>query len=159
MSRKPKPPVDKPRHPRLRPHPPELSADAAKEWRRVGRLLRERGMLSELDRGLFAAYCQAYGRWAQAERALSEMAKRDPVAGALLVKTANGAPIPNPLVAIAHRAMADMARYAAELGMAPAARARRASATAPRLGKKERQALAAQTAEIGTDWERLLRLN
>jgi phage terminase small subunit len=30
------------------------------------------GMISHLDRAALAAYCQAYGRWAEAERKLKE---------------------------------------------------------------------------------------
>jgi P27 family predicted phage terminase small subunit len=81
-------------------------------------------MLTGLDRAALAAYCQAYGRWITAERALGEMAKRDQLTAGLLVKTTNGNAIQNPLVGTANKAMSDMVRYAAEFGMTPSARSR-----------------------------------
>jgi P27 family predicted phage terminase small subunit len=109
----------------LIPTPPrELSADARKEWKKVSRQLLVVGVLTGLDRTTLAAYCQAYGRWMQAERALAEMATRDPLMSGLLVKTSNGNPIHNPLVSIANKAMADTVRYATELGMTPSSRSR-----------------------------------
>lgn len=81
-------------------------------------------LVSSLDRSAFAAYCQAYGRWAQAERALAAMRERDPHSAGLLVKTTGDNIVQNPLVGIANKAMSDMVRYAAEFGMTPSARVR-----------------------------------
>lgn len=104
--------------------PAELSDDARQEWQAVTPRLYAIGMLADIDRAALAAYCQAYGRWAQAERALAVMAARDAVTRGLLIKTTNGNAIQNPLVGTANKAMADMVRYAAEFGMTPSARAR-----------------------------------
>jgi P27 family predicted phage terminase small subunit len=135
--------------------PPELSADAVTEWRRVGRL--QRGILTELDRGVLTAYCQAYARWAQAERAVREMAARQPLYGGLMIATKNGNVIQNPLVGIANKALSDLARYAAELGMTPSGRARVAAGPGEvRLGKKEETHQHALTAEKGSHWDGLL---
>jgi P27 family predicted phage terminase small subunit len=113
------------------PAPPaELSGDAKAEWRRVAHHLHALGILTTADRAALAAYCQAYGRWRQAERALAEMAKLDPVTGALMIRTKDGNAIQNPLVGTANKAMADMVRYAAEFGMTPSARTRIAGAPA-----------------------------
>lgn len=71
-----------------------------------------------------AAYCQGYGRWQQAERALAKMAETDSAASGMVIKTKSGNAIHNPLVGIANKAMADMVRYAAEFGMTPSARTR-----------------------------------
>lgn len=107
------------------PTPPsELSDDAKIEWGRVSEELFRIGLLSDIDRASLAAYCQAYGRWIQAERAIAEMAKRDHLTAGLLIKTTNGNAIQNPLVGTANKAMADMVRYAAEFGMTPSARSR-----------------------------------
>jgi P27 family predicted phage terminase small subunit len=107
------------------PSPPaELSEDARIEWEYVAARLHVIGCLSEIDRGALAAYCQAYGRWQQAERALAEMAKKDQLTGGLLIKTTNGNAIQNPLVGTANKALSDMVRYAAEFGMTPSARSR-----------------------------------
>lgn len=104
--------------------PAFLSDDAKVEWGRMMQALVAMKLVSSLDRAAFAAYCQAYGRWAQAERALAAMRERDPNAAGLLVKTTGDNIIQNPLVGIANKAMADMVRYAAEFGMTPSARVR-----------------------------------
>lgn len=104
--------------------PPELNDDAKVEWGRVSEELYKLGLLTGIDRAALAAYCQAYGRWMIAERAITEMAKRDPVTQGLLIKTTNGNAIQNPLVGTANKAMSDMMRYASEFGMTPSARSR-----------------------------------
>lgn len=104
--------------------PPELSDDARAEWDRVVEELFRLGIVTNLDRGILAAYCQSHGRWMQAERTLAKMAKMDDSTGALMIKTQGGNTIQNPIVGIANKAMADMARYAAELGLTPSSRGR-----------------------------------
>jgi len=104
--------------------PPHLGKDALEEWERVCVEMYGAGILSILDRGGLAAYCQAYGRWVQAEQALSRMADKDPTNFGLMIKTQSGNAIQNPLVGSANKAMADMVRYAAEFGMTPSARSR-----------------------------------
>lgn len=104
--------------------PPELSEDGLAEWTRVVGELHRTGILSEIDRGALAAYCQAYGRWAQAERAIAKMAEKDPLTSGMMIRTTNGNAIQNPLVGIANKAMSDLVRYAAEFGMTPSARSR-----------------------------------
>ena len=97
------------------PSPPdELSKEALQEWKRIAPLLLAAGMITVIDRAALAAYCQSYGRWAQAERGLA--------AGELVMKTARGNLVYNPLVRIANKAMADMVRFAAEFGMTPSGR-------------------------------------
>lgn len=103
--------------------PPFLSDDAKVEWGRVCSTLFKVGLMTEVDRAALAAYCQSYGRWAQAERQLGELAKKGEVNG-LLMKTTNGNVIQHALVGIANKAGADVVRYAAEFGMTPSARAR-----------------------------------
>ena len=105
------------------PTPPAfLNDDAKVEWGRVCETLFKVGLMTELDRGALAACCQAYGRWAQAERALAGMAGSDDYA--LTISTSNGNAIQNPLVGIANKAAADYVKYAIEFGMTPSARAR-----------------------------------
>jgi P27 family predicted phage terminase small subunit len=117
--------------PALPSPPPHLSDEAKVEWGRISEDLFKVGLLSGIDRAALAAYCQAYGRWVQAEKSLAEMAKRDLLTAGLLIKTTNGNAIQNPLVGIANKAAADMVRYAAEFGMTPSARSR-IDAEAPR---------------------------
>lgn len=115
----------------LRPMPPEHLSDEAKvEWGRVIDELFAIGLVTKLDRAALAAYCQAYGRWAQAEKALA--------AADLVVETSNGNAVQNVLVGIANKAMADMVRYAAEFGMTPSARSRiEATPKEPAKGRKD----------------------
>ena len=96
--------------------PRHLSGDAKAEWRRVTVQLRTQGLITLIDRAALAAYCQAYGRWVQAEEALSK--------SSLLIKTTNGNVIPNPYLHIANRAMDDMRRFMIEFGMTPSSRSR-----------------------------------
>jgi len=104
------------------PSPPaHLNEDAAAEWNRVKDELAAIGILSGLDRAALGAYCQAYGRWAQAEKALAKMSNS---ADGLIIKTVSGNMIQNPLVGVANKAMSDMVRYAVEFGMTPSARVR-----------------------------------
>lgn len=107
------------------PAPPAFLSDEAKaEWTRTADQLYQLGILSKIDRAALGAYCQAYGRWEQAERALARMAERDAVTHGMMIKTTNGNAVQNPLLGTANKAMADMMRYAAEFGMTPSARAR-----------------------------------
>jgi P27 family predicted phage terminase small subunit len=107
------------------PEPPAFLMPGAKdEWWRAGPELHRLGLLTVLDVAVFAAYCQACGRWQQAEELLRQQAERDPETGALVVKTATGSLMQNPLLRVAITAAADMIRYAGEFGMSPAARSR-----------------------------------
>ena len=115
-------PTAEPKPRSRKPSPPaHLNEDAKAEWFRIEDELDAIGILSGLDRSALGAYCQAYGRWSQAERALSKMKNN---ADGLIIKTVSGNMIQNPLVGVANKAMADMVRYAAEFGMTPSSRSR-----------------------------------
>jgi len=62
--------------------PPHLSDEAADEWDRLGPVLHAMGVVTMADRVALAAYCQAYGRWVEAEERLRE--------APLLLKTPSG---------------------------------------------------------------------
>ena len=97
------------------PHAPaHLTKEARAEWRRVARRLHNAGVLTYVDRGVLAVYCQAYGRWAEAERALQ--------LNGMMVETPNGYQQQSPWVNIANKAMEQMIRAARELGLTPASR-------------------------------------
>ena len=96
--------------------PDHLSAEAAAEWNRVTGELATLGLLANIDRAALAAYCQAYGRWVEAEAAIRRIG--------LLAKTTSGNVIQNPLVGIANRAMELMYRFMTEFGMTPSSRSR-----------------------------------
>lgn len=116
--------------------PGHLNADAKREWRRIAKELHLLGLLTKVDRGPFAAYCQAYGIWCEAERALKKSASgKDAHAGGLILETTNGNRIQNPLVGIARRAKFDMVKYATEFGLTPSSRAQ-VAADAPEAVKR-----------------------
>jgi P27 family predicted phage terminase small subunit len=125
--------------------PPEhFGPDATEEWWRIYRKLRNSPSIDpELDRSVLSAYCQAYERWVQAERLIAEQG--------IVVDD-----LMSPAVRIANRALADLTKYAAELGLTPKSRqARLAPPKQPRirpLGKKEQAREDALHAAEGTDW-------
>jgi P27 family predicted phage terminase small subunit len=80
-------------------------------------------VLTMVDRAGLAAYCQAYGRWVEAEERLR--------ATPPLVKTPSGYVQQSPWLSIANKQLELMGRYMAEFGMTPASRSRLA-ATDPR---------------------------
>lgn len=106
--------------------PTHLSSEARTEWRRICKELESLELLTEIDRTALAAYCQAYGRWAQAEKGIKK--------AGLLVKTGQktdsqgnktgGNVIQSPLVGIANTAMEIMRKYLVEFGMTPSSRSR-----------------------------------
>jgi P27 family predicted phage terminase small subunit len=97
------------------PHAPaHLNQAARAEWKRVARRLHNAGVLTYVDRGVLAVYCQAYGRWAEAE---VELRSRGEV-----IETTNGNMVQSPWLQIANKAMEQMLRAAKELGLTPAAR-------------------------------------
>ena len=59
--------------------PPHLSNVAAEEWERLAGTLHGVGVLTAVDRAALAAYCQAYGRWVEAEEKLSAARAMDGV--------------------------------------------------------------------------------
>jgi P27 family predicted phage terminase small subunit len=104
--------------------PPAHLGDAARaEWARPRKKLAPVGLLTALDTGVLAAYCQAYTRWVEAEEQLSRFGP--------VVKTKNGNLVQNPYLAVANRAMEQMLVYARELGMTPSARSRIQLPSAP----------------------------
>jgi P27 family predicted phage terminase small subunit len=96
--------------------PPELSDAGRAEWDRLEKELLRLGLLTTVDRGLFAAYCEAWANFAWATGALAEDG-RTTTAG-------NGTEIPHPAVAIQIRSAELMRKIAADFGFSPADRMR-----------------------------------
>jgi P27 family predicted phage terminase small subunit len=116
---------NEPKPPPKRPPPPGFLSDFAKsEWRRVVDILYGCGLMTDLDVPMLAAYCDAYGRFVEASWTMEELAKSDKVTHGVVVRTANGNPIMNPVLCTLRSSRGDMARYAAEFGMSPASRSR-----------------------------------
>jgi P27 family predicted phage terminase small subunit len=107
------------------PDPPEfLTGYALEEWHRKAPDLHQVGILTVVDDAMLAAYCTAYALWRTAQEQLNRLAEADPTTGGLLMKSPSGYPVHNPLLSIANKARAEMARYAAELGLTPSGRTR-----------------------------------
>ena len=100
----------------LPPPPRHLSAAARREWKRLGQELLILGLVTTIDTGALAMYCQAWGRWLEAEEALRKYG--------VMVKSPNGLPMQSPYLAVANKAMEQMRSLLAEFGMSPASRTR-----------------------------------
>ena len=66
-----------------------LGDEARKEWQRLSKELAELGLLTGLDRGLLAAYCQAHALWVEAVSSIERYGT--------MVKSPNGFPDAEPL--------------------------------------------------------------
>ncbi len=100
--------------------PSHLMKDAKAEWRRMVPILESMGLLSTLDMAALSAYCQAYGRWQQAEREMKRLTKKGTTG--LLIKTMQGNYIQNPLLGIISRNIQLMHKFITEFGLSPSAR-------------------------------------
>jgi P27 family predicted phage terminase small subunit len=97
------------------PPRPDFLSDAAKvEWEYITKELKQLGILSRVDKAALAAYCQAYGRWQEAEEKLKDAPP--------IVKTIQGNVIQHPWLGIANKAIEQMRSFLDSLGMTPAAR-------------------------------------
>ncbi len=84
------------------------------------------GIVSQLDRAALAAYCQAYGRWVEAERQLKETPT--------LIRLPSGYIQPSPWLGIANKQLELMHKFLGELGLSPVSRSR--VSKLPSLGPK-----------------------
>jgi P27 family predicted phage terminase small subunit len=96
--------------------PPHLNKVAKDEWERISVELSAAGVLTNVDRAALAAYCAAYSRWVEAEKAI----KKD---GAVTVSP-KGYQMQSPWVGIANTSLAMMHKYLVEFGATPSSRSR-----------------------------------
>ena len=96
--------------------PVELGPVARREWDRLAAELAPLRILTNLDRAALAAYCGAYGMWAEATEAIQKFGT--------MVKSPTGYPVQSPYVSIANRQAEIMMRIASEFGFTPASRSR-----------------------------------
>lgn len=101
---------------RLPTCPRHLSPTVKTEWKRIAAPMQEAGLLTTVDRAALAAYCQAYGRWVEAERRLAE--------GPALIRTPSGYVQQSSWMSVANKQMEMMGRYMTELGITPSSRSR-----------------------------------
>lgn len=99
-------------------YPKHLTTRAKKEWKRMSVVLFDMGLLTNVDMAALAAYCQLYGRWAEAETKLKKKGEE------FIVITKDGNKIQNPLIGIANTALKLMAKCLIEFGMTPASRSK-----------------------------------
>jgi P27 family predicted phage terminase small subunit len=100
-----------------------LGDEATKEWKRVAKELGDLGLLTRLDRGMLAAYCQAHALWVEAVASIERYGT--------MVKSPNGFAMQSPYVAVANKQVDIMVRIAAEFGMTPSSRSRIRAAGPP----------------------------
>lgn len=111
------------------PEPPaHLSGLARAQWDLTLPLLRKNKILTEIDLNAFAAYCQAYGRWQEAEDYVGKQG--------MVVLAPSGFPVQNPYLAVANKALEQMHKLQVEFGMTPSSRTRVSTAGAG--GKKNK---------------------
>lgn len=96
--------------------PAHLSDEGKREWRRITKQLASADLLTIVDRAALAAYCQAWGRWVEAEESIKKHG--------VLVKSPQGFPMQSPYLCIANKAMEQMQRMLVEFGMTPSSRSR-----------------------------------
>ena len=100
--------------------PSWLTAAAKAEWKRLVPELDSLGLLSGLDRGVFAAYCQAWARWREAE----ELLEKHGLTYEYTNKAGEVNTVNRPEVVTAHKYLLAMTRAAQEMGFSPASRSR-----------------------------------
>ena len=96
--------------------PSWLLPEAKKEWKRLAPSLEAMGILTVWDLENFAAYCQAYARWKEAEEFITQHGS--------IFKTPSGYVQQVPQVSIAQQNLKIMQSLAGEFGLSPATRSR-----------------------------------
>lgn len=115
-------PSDKAKEPQPLPvtptRPPFLSDEAVAEWDRVVPALERLGLITEVDGGALAAYCES---WAVFVSAAIDIRER----GVLIPgQRGRGELVRNPSVQTMRDAASSMRAFATEFGLTPQARAR-----------------------------------
>lgn len=101
--------------PKIPTCPKQLGRSAKAEWRRVAPAMYKLGLLTQVDRAAMAAYCDAYGRWIDAQTEIKEHGT--------IIESQNGFPIQSPYLNVASGAWKQMLAALREFGMTPASRA------------------------------------
>jgi P27 family predicted phage terminase small subunit len=100
--------------PKIPSCPSHLDKEAKKEWKRVSKALYAIGLITELDRGILAAYCESYSRWVAATDNVN-------VEG-MMIECGDGQKL-NPCIRVAKEAYDQMVRTGILFGMSPSSRA------------------------------------
>jgi len=101
---------------------------ASEEWDRIVPLLGPDGLnvLTKADGGALAGYCQSYGIWAAAQKAINDHQAKNQGCLTYDYENKNGAVnrIAIPEIQMARDALAAMKAFAIEFGLTPSARGR-----------------------------------
>ena len=98
--------------------PSFLDAYAVEEWNRLAPRLYEIGVLTPLDRSVFAAYCDSCSEWRRARELMTKGLD------GLVSSKASGNQAKSVLLDIANTAAKNMLKFGVELGLTPSARSR-----------------------------------
>lgn len=111
-------PKNEPKPRPVRPEMPDyLDTEGRKRWEELVSDLESIGVLTVVDREVLGGYCDAFATFVSAKRILD----RD---GWVKKAETSGYEMPSPWVAIRNRAMDDLRRFGAELGIGAASRSR-----------------------------------
>ena len=110
--------------------PAHLDAEARAEWYRIGPQLVKEKRMADVYRAVFAAYCQAWARWVEAEKMIQQH-------GVVISSPKSGYLMQSPFLQVSNKAMAQMMTALTELGLSPSSQSRvtevREPATVSRL--------------------------
>ena len=110
--------------------PPHLDAEAKREWRRMARELDDLGILTVIDRAVFASYCQAWSTWRQALKLVHKVGmvvrakERVTEKPDGTITRQGGTPMLNPVYKLIDAENAKMIKALTEMGMSPSSRSR-----------------------------------
>lgn len=96
--------------------PEWLLPEAKKEWERLADLMNQMGIPTEVDMAAFAAYCQSYARWKEAQEHIDSEGST--------FETDKGYQQQTPWVGIANTNQKLMLQAASEFGLTPSSRSR-----------------------------------
>lgn len=119
-------------HPELEPKPDkiapscprELKGDERKAWRYLVRELTKMQVIASSDRAQMVGYCDAWGRWTKAKRMIAEAELKGSGIPGELQLSSKGGFCENVWLRISNRALVDLIKYGAELGLNPIQRTR-----------------------------------
>jgi P27 family predicted phage terminase small subunit len=96
--------------------PDFLTAEAKRIWETLVPQLAALDLISGMDEGNLAVYCESYARWQHCQAVIEREG--------LTYTSSHGSVIARPEVAIGNRALVAMQRLATEFGLTPNARGR-----------------------------------
>ena len=101
--------------------PAYLSPGAKAEWDRITPHLEAAGLITHLDMGVLALWCDAWADYVEAREMIARPADQG---GGWMVKTPNNYEVQSPWVAQMNRAAERMVKCGTEFGFTPSSRAR-----------------------------------